>query len=652
MNFQESKLFKPLKIGSMELKNRVGVAPMTLSCEDPAGFVSAQQLNFYKTRAAGGAGFITIDAVSVDSAVPYRGPTTSLDDDRYIAPMRAVTDAIHAYGCKVLPQIVHAGPESFIGFMGQNPPAPSVYMNDMGNMTRAIDLSEIPEIIRKFGAACRRAEAVGFDGIQLHCGHAYMLPGAFLSPLRNHRTDEYGGCLDNRARLILEILAEARKNVSPDFPIILRVSGDERYPGGNTLGDMLYLAPKFVEAGVSAFEVSGGANYEEPWNIIPCLGSPVGVNVPEAEAIRKAVDVPVFVVGKISDIRYGADLIDRGAVDGIVMGRAFFADAELVNKAAEGRFEDIAPCAGCGGCVSYDPAEGFTGPKCHINPRLLHELEYPMVPTEGAKKKVLVIGGGIGGMEAAYTAAVRGHSVTLWECSGELGGHTQLACVPPGKQDLANWLVYLHTQLTKQKVTVVLHKKADVDAVKAFSPDAVILATGSKALIPPIKGVESQPVHTVYDFLEGKLPIPGGRVCILGSGLVACETAETIFQRAVGDVEVVLVDQLPTVLADYSRYNRELLLRRLRAHGARFVTGATVVEYGEREITVERADGTRQSMGGFTHILFGLGAKSDDTLSAELEKIVPQVFVIGEAKKAPRMAVKAVAEGFDAAYHL
>ena len=189
MEFRDCKLFQPLKIGSMELKNRVGVAPMTLSCEDKTGLVSEGQLNFYKTRAAGGAGFIEMDAVTIDITVPYRGPTTSLDDDRFIAPMREVAEQIHSYGCKLIPQIIHAGPESFMGFMGKNPPAPSAYMNDSGNMTRAIDISEIPDIVKKYGAACRRAEEAGFDGVQIHCGHAYMLPGAFLSPLRNHRGD-------------------------------------------------------------------------------------------------------------------------------------------------------------------------------------------------------------------------------------------------------------------------------------------------------------------------------------------------------------------------------------------------------------------------------------------------------------------------------
>ena len=215
MEFRDCKLFQPLKIGSMELKNRVGVAPMTLSCEDKTGLVSEGQLNFYRTRAAGGAGFIEMDAVTIDITVPYRGPTTSLDDDRFIAPMREVAEQIHSYGCKLIPQIIHAGPESFMGFMGKNPPAPSAYRNDSGNMTRAIDISEIPDIVKKYGAACHRAEEAGFDGVQIHCGHAYMLPGAFLSPLRNHRGDEYGGSLDNRARLILEILAEVRRNVSP-----------------------------------------------------------------------------------------------------------------------------------------------------------------------------------------------------------------------------------------------------------------------------------------------------------------------------------------------------------------------------------------------------------------------------------------------------
>ena len=275
-----------------------------------------------------------------------------------------------------------------------------------------------------------------------------------------------------------------------------------------------------------------------------------------------------------------------------------------------------------------------------------------MVPAEGPKKKVLIIGGGIGGMEAAYTAAVRGHSVTVWERSHTLGGHLQLASVPPGKQDLSKWLVYLNTQMQKHGVTVVYEKEATVEAVREFAPDAVIIATGCVAAIPPIPGTQDLPIRTAYDFLEGKLPIPGGRVCILGSGLVACETAETILQRAIADIDITMVDMLPAVLPTYTRYNRELLLRHLKHGGVRMMTGTKVVGYQEHQIEVEHSDGTRETLGGFDRILFALGAKSNDTLSQALAEFVPEVTVIGEAKQAPRMAVKAVKEGFEAAYNL
>lgn len=216
---------------------------------------------------------------------------------------------------------------------------------------------------------------------------------------------------------------------------------------------------------------------------------------------------------------------------------------------------------------------------------------------------------------------------------------------------MTKWLVYLNTQMKKQNVKVEFGKEATVEAVRDFAPDAVIVAAGAVALIPPIPGTEEFPIRTAYDFLEGKFPIPGGKVCILGSGLAACETAETILQRAVGDVEITLVDMLPTVLAKYTRYNR-VLLRRLKEGGVKMLTSTKVVEYGEHEIVVERGDGTRETLGGFSHIIFALGAKSSDTLSQSLAEFVPQVTVIGEAKSAPRMAVKAVEEGFEAAYSL
>lgn len=655
-DLKNAKIFTPIKIGNRTFKNRIMMAPMTLSIESMDGTVSEELQKHYVERAEGGAAILEMDAVTVDLGYLYKGPTTCLDDDSYIAPFKEFTDKIHAAGGALFPQVTHPGPESIIGYFGQNPPGPSVYINDNGHYTREMDKDEIQLVIKQYGEACKRAELAGCDGIALHCAHAYMMPGAFLSPLRNFRSDEYGGNIDNRARFVCEVIDEIRKNVSPDFPIIMRVSGSERYPGGNTLDDMLYILPKIVAHGISAIEVSGGTQFEAPWAIIPSHGEPRGVNVKEAAEIKKVVDVPVFVVGKLESVAYGADLVERGLVDGITLGRPFLADPDIVNKTYEGRFEDIAPCASCcGGCVGARTAEDQVA-KCNINPRLGREAQYGRDLGKAEKsKKVLVIGAGPGGLMAAKTAAERGHVVTVWEKAHTCGGQVNMAAKAPGKQDDMKWIQYLLVQCKKLGVTVLTDKEATVEAVKEFAPDAAIVATGAVPFIPNIPGIDKHEIVTAQDFLTGKHPIIEGKVCILGGGIVALETAEVVqqFHRYHGhdDLNMDIIEMLPTMAKDLAANIREPMMRRLKSHHFGMYTSTKVLEYRGNTVLVEKADGTQVEMGPYDHILFSMGTRPNNTLSEELEKFVPEVKVIGDAKKAA-LIVWATRAGFDAAMEL
>ena len=488
-----------------------------------------------------------------------------------------------------------------------------------------------------------------------------MLPGSFLSPLRNKRMDEYGGGLDNRARFILEVIEEVRKNVSRDFPIFLRISGDERMIGGNSLEDMLYLAPKFEAAGVDMLEVSGGTQYEGLEHIIPCQNKSIGVNVYEASEIKKVVNIPVFVVGKINDIRYAADIVERGLVDGVSMGRPLLADPDLCKKAYENRFDDITPCASCGGsCITRSEASPQC--RCHINPRVGREYDFPEVPAEKSKK-VLVVGAGPGGMMAAVTAAERGHQVTVWEADKKIGGQLNLAVVAPGKQEMTKWMVHLNYRAKKAGVTFEFGKTGTVEAVREFAPDAVIVATGARPLIPPIKGTQDYPVRTAHDFLRGKIVIPRGRVCVLGGGAVACETAEVLlenarpnsftrgFEASIGDVEVTMVEMLPQLLTNVCAPNRTPMVRKLKSKGVDINVNSKILEVTDHDVKVQRADGTEEWLRGFDYVLFGLGSRNYDPLSEELKTFIPEVYAIGDAVRA-RQASFAMWEGFEAAYKL
>lgn len=654
-DMKNAKIFHPIKIGNRIFKNRIMMAPMTLSVESVDGTVSPELQQHYIERAEGGVAICEMDAVTVDLGYLYRGPTTCLDDDSYIPAFKEFTDKLHAAGGALFPQVTHPGPESIIGYFGQNPPGPSVYINDNGHYTREMEVDEIHEVIKQYGAACRRAEQAGCDGIALHCGHAYMMPGAFLSPLRNFRSDEYGGCIDNRARFVCEVIDEIRRNVSPGFPILLRVSGSEKYPGGNTLEDMLYILPKIIAHGVDALEISGGTQFEAPWSIIPSHGEPRARNIQEAAAIKKVVNVPVYVVGKLENLRFANDLVERGLVDGVTLGRPFLADPDIVNKSYEGRFEDIAPCASCcGGCVSRT-AEDMVA-KCNINPRMCRETIYPRDLGKAEKsKKVLIIGGGPGGLMAAKTAAERGHTVTVWEKAHTYGGQVNLASRAPGKQDDMKWIQYLLVQCRKLGVTLENDREATVEAVKEFAPDAVIIATGATPFIPNIPGVSDHEVVTAQDFLSGKHAITDGRVCILGGGIVALETAEVVqqFHRYQGhdDLFMDIVEMLPVLAQDLCANNREPMMRRLRAAGARMYPRTKVLEYRGNTVLVEKEDGTQVEMGPYEHVLFSMGTRAYNPLGEELANFVPEVKIVGDAKEARRV-VNATREGFDAAMEL
>ena len=660
-DMKDAKIFSPLQLGRTTLKNRIAMAPMSMHYEATNGTVPKQLADIFVRRAEGGAGYVVIDAVTVDHKYWYIGKTTALDKASLVPQFAAFAKRVSDAGSTLFPQLIHPGPESICALKGITPLGPSVNTNANGAVSRPITIDEIHKVVKQYGQAARRAEEAGCGGIALHVAHAYMLPGAFLSPLRNKRMDEYGGCIDNRARLILEIIEECRRNISRDFPIVLRVSGSEREPGGNSLDEMLYLAPKFEAAGVDMLEVSGGVQYEGLQNILPSHSQKIGMNVYEASEIKKVVNIPVFVVGKINDVRYAADLVERGLVDGVSMGRPLLADPDLPKKAYENRFDDITPCGSCGGrCITpEDPHHPVC--KCHINPLVGHEYDYPFNPTD-KPKKVLVIGAGPGGMYTAVTAAERGHDVTVWEKSKQIGGQLNLAVVSPGKQEMCKWLTHLNYRAKKAGVKFEFKKEATVENVKEFAPDAVVVATGATPLIPTfIKGVGDYPVITTHDILSRKVTIPKGTVCILGGGEVACETAEMLMADArpnsfattgsIGDVEVTLVEMQPQLMTGVCLPNRNIALASLRREGVKSYINSKVLEVTEHEVKIQHKDGTEEWLKGFDYIVLGLGSRKYDPLSEELKAFVPEVHVIGDAIK-PGQSSDAMHQGFHVGYEL
>ena len=644
----KSRLLEELKIGSMTVKNAVFMAPMSLGYESPDGTVNETMQEYWLARARGGVGCIITDALSVDPDVPYLGNTLCFRNEESIASYRRFTDRIHEYGTKIIPQITHPGPESVSAFRGIPPVASSVYLNSMAQRTRAVTLEEIPGIIQKYAKGAYDARRAGFDGIELHCAHAYMLLGSFLSPMRNKRTDRYGGSLDNRARLLCEVLDAIREACGPDFPVILRMSGSERDEQGNTLEDMKYLVPVLERHGVAAFEISGGTQYERCNKIIPCHGEVQGVNVPEAEALHEAASVPVIVVGKINEPRFAGYLVDSGKVDGVVLGRALIADPDFVNKMEAGDYEGIAPCAACAiGCLGEQTKRHPAS--CVINPAAGREKELELTAAE-QPKRVVIVGGGIGGMACARAFAVRGHEVVLLEREMELGGQMRLACIPPHKQEMSKWIVYLEHELERLSVDVRLNTAADRAVIDGLAPEVLILATGAKEMLPPVPGIDPEQAVTAWQVLSGETVIPGGNVLVVGGGMVGCEICEYLMHQKRGSLHITMIEMADEIGAGMVVNNRVPTMIRLNRPEITMMTGTKLMSVNGSDVTVER-HGVQETFGGFTHVIYACGARPARALFDELKEAYPEAVLIGDASQ-PAQALEAVRQAVETAVRL
>jgi NAD(H)-dependent 7beta-hydroxy-3-oxo-delta4-cholenoic acid oxidoreductase len=644
-------LFEPITIGTMEVKNRVAMAPMATDYAEGDGRISRRLIDYLKARAEGGVGLITSEMTTIDEFSPYVPRTVALWDDKFIPGFKKLSNALHAHGAKLIPQIAHPGPESLSPFFHQRQPVgPSPVMCFVTkHVCRELDCDEIETIIEQFGEAARRAREGGCDGMELHAAHSYMLVGSFLSPLRNTRSDEYGGDLDGRLRMPLRVIERIREKAGADFPIILRMSGDYVVEGGMGIEDGKYVARVLQEAGIAAFHVSAGMYPDYSSRIMPPTGTPLCPNAGLARAIKEAVDVPVMVVGRINEPRVAEAVLARGDADMVVMGRALLADPAFVNKAREGRFEDIAPCTGCGiGCVA-GRLEG-RDMTCVINPWSGREGETELVPAT-RPRKVMVVGAGPAGMEAARVAAQRGHRVKLFERASKTGGLFNLAAVPPHKQELTRVTKYLTTQLAKAGVEVRLNTKVTESMVAEEKPDVAIIATGGEPVIPQIPGIDGSRVTTYRDVLAGTVPIMPGKVLIVGGGMAGCETAEFMFQRGdyslVGHTSVTIIEMRDAIATDMSPEGRMVLMERIRRKGIEIMLRTKVVEFLEDGVVLER-DGRKEEIRGVERIVLSMGSKPSGDLASRIGSKIGEVHVIGDAKQARRLC-EAIREGREAA---
>ena len=414
-------LFTPIQIGSMTVKNRIGLPPMTVGYGTADATLTDRHRAYYETRAMGGAGLIVTEAAAINGNRKYGLFPLGLYEDAQIPSWAKLADAVHPYGTKVGVQLMDPGPESIQMLTGVQPVGPSAVVgrSHFRSLPREMSTGEVEAVVEDFAEAVGRARDAGLDCVQIHAAHGYAMVGSFLSPFFNKRTDRYGGSLEGRLQFLLEIIAAVRAKVGRDFPLMLRMSGDEHRTGGRTLQETQFIARALVAAGVDGLEISGGAIPTVFYAVVPPQGTELAPNAPYAQAIREVVDVPILCVGRINTPQLAEFVIATGRADLVSMGRALNADPEMPNKAAEGRLDEIRPCVGCNeGCISAVMKGLPAG--CILNTGAGKEIDGPPVATD-RPKRVLVAGGGPAGLEAARIAAVRGHDVTLVERREKLG---------------------------------------------------------------------------------------------------------------------------------------------------------------------------------------------------------------------------------------
>lgn len=634
-------LFAPLKIGDMELRNRIVMAPIA------TGFAKGveptdQLMAFLAERAKGGAGLLIVEGACVDDPVgKARLQTMAIDDDKYIAGLGEVARAIHAGGAKACLQLGHAGRYARSKITGVQPVAPSAIASRYtGEMPRELTTAEVEATIEKFGEAGRRAREAGFDAVEILGSTGYLL-SQFVSAVTNHRSDRFGGDTWARATFIVEVIQALRKRVGKDFPISYKLSVDEFMTGGNTIEDSKIIARRAAEAGASIIHSWAGWN-ESPVAMLP-MSVPRGAFVYLAEAMKEVVDLPTVAVGRINDPKLADEIIGEGRADLVATGRAFLADPDWPNKAAEGRLEDIRMCIGCCRCfdsaiTSMAEADPSMTVVCAVNAELGREVEERVKPAEQSKR-VLVIGGGPAGMEAARVASIRGHRVTLWEKQGRLGGNLLLASVAPYKEECGTLSRYFNHQMETLGVQLELNREVTPEAVLREKPDVVVIATGSSPASPQVPGTDRENVVTALDALSGKAET-GQTVVVVGGGFIGCEVAEFLADKG---KNVTIVEMLSKVGHGIGPTTRWVSISRLRELGVDMLTQAKLEGVTDSGVTISK-DGHSQSIEADT-VVMAVGLEPDRQLFESLHGEVPNLWAIGDCVKVDRI-LEAIHDGW------
>lgn len=643
-------LFSPGKIGNLELKSRICNSAHVLNYGTLEGEITQRYIDYEEERAKNGAAMLVLEGSYIDRNRQDFIRQLGIYDDKFIPQMRKMAEAVHKHSTKIGMQIFHPGRQGDTRFTGVPVEAPSpIPCPLLQNPPVEMTVERIQEVIKLFGQAARRVKESGFDFVELAGAHGYLI-AEFTSPYSNKRTDQYGGSFENRARFPLEIIAEVRKQVGPDFVVGFRFSGDEFVEGGLTLSDQQEFAKVYAAAGINYINVSA-AVYSIPGIKMSTqpMEVPLGCLEGLAAGIREVVDIPIIAVGRINDPVLAEQILANGSADFVVMNRALLADPEMPRKAKEGRLDDIRKCVACNqGCV--DRLFEALDITCTLNPAVGREREYEIKPA-AKKKKVMVIGGGPAGMECARVAALRGHSVTLYDEQSELGGMNLYAKQLPGREEFGGLSRWLSQQVEKVGVKINLGQKVDAQTVKAEQCDVVVVATGASFIIPQIKGVRradgrlANNVLTPLNVLDNALV--GEKFVVYGANTIGLETA--IYLKEQGKQVIVVENTAGPVQDMYGFVSWYcVVMAQMAEHGIEVKGGRIIKEIRPGEVVLDAfntAPAPDQIKAGAVGIIdeeivaadivvLAVGRQSNNSLVDQVIGLAPEVYVIGDCCEA------------------
>ena len=631
-----SSPFESIQIGSIELPNRIAMAPMKTAYGTTSGQVTDQLVAYFHRRAEGGVGLIISEPLYVDRRGVEHPKQLGIDADDKLEGLQHLVDAVHEVGAKMFAHINHGGRAANPKAAGGPPEAPSkVPCPRTGFVPEELTESRILDIVRAFANAALRAKMAGFDGVELQFGLGYLV-SQFLSAATNLRTDSYGGDPESRLRFAREVFSNVREAIGEDFPICVRISGSEKIPEGLEIDDAKDLARRLETWGANLIHIATGSNCESlPW-YFQHMSLPPGINEMLAAQIRKEVGLPVMAAGRLGDPPRIREVLGKGMVDMVALGRSLLADPDLPRKMLKSNDDEVMLCGHClQGC--FGNVKAGKGIGCNINPMVGHELEELAPATY--PKHVVIVGGGPAGMQAALTAHRRGHRVTLFE-KNQLGGQFSLAFLSPGKERMEKPLRSMVAQVERSGIEIHLGEETTRDKLEALNPDTVVIATGSRPAIPNIPGLLN-PI-TGEEILTG-IREAGNRVLVLGGGMVGVEVAEFLAKRG---KQVAVVEILEEIARDMDPISRKLLLKRLEALPVELHTTTELLRIKDGRAFIDYR-GDQRELGQFDTVIVATGNHSFDPLSDQLQGVEFAIKVVGDAEK-PGTIYDAVSSGHKA----